>query len=48
MFSVQPEFIHYGNREYKSFSHIAMVVKFLDDNRLKTSLKKSEFALFQT
>ena len=49
MFSAQPEFIYYGNREERSLiSCIAMVVKFLDDNKLKTSLKKSEFALFQT
>ena len=33
-----------GNREEKSPCHIAMVAKFLDDNKLKTS----EFALFQT
>ena len=48
MFSAQPEFIYYGNREERPFSCIAMVVKFPDDNKLKTSLKKSEFALFQT
>ena len=46
--STQPEFVYYGDKEKKSFSHIALVVKFLDDNKLKPSLKKSEFALFQT
>ena len=30
-----------GNREEKSLHHIVMVAKFLDDNKRKTSLKKS-------
>ena len=33
--------------EEKSFCHVAMVAKFLDDNKLIKSLK-SLFALFQT
>ena len=28
------------NREEKSLRHVAMVAKFLDDNKPKTSLKK--------
>ena len=28
------------NREERSLRHVAMVTKFLDDNKLKTSLKK--------
>ena len=28
------------NRDEKSFRHVAMVAKFLDDNKPKTSLKK--------
>ena len=35
------------NREEKSLRHVAMVARFLDDNKPKTSLK-SKFALFQT
>ena len=34
------------NREEKSLRHVAMVVKFLDDNEQKRHLK-SEFTLFQ-
>ena len=34
------------NREEKSLRHVAMVVKFLDDNEQKRHLK-SEFILFQ-
>ena len=37
--------MHY--REEKSLRRVAMVAKFLDDNKLKRRLK-SEFALFQT
>ena len=36
-----------SNREEKSLHHVAMVAKFLDDNKLIRSLK-SLFALFQT
>ena len=36
----------YFNREEKSFHHVTMVAKFLDDNKLIKSLK-SLFALFQ-
>ena len=36
-----------GNGQEKYLRHVAMVAKFLDDNKPKTSLK-SEFALFQT
>ena len=35
------------NREKKSLRHVAMVAKFLDDNKPKIHLK-SKFALFQT
>ena len=35
------------NREEKSLRHVAMVARFRDDNKPKTSLK-SKFALFQT
>ena len=35
------------NREEKSLRHVAMVAKFLDDNKPKRHLK-SGFALFQT
>ena len=35
------------NREEKSLHHVAMVAKFLDDNKPKRHLK-SGFALFQT
>ena len=35
------------NREEKSLRHVAMVAKFLDDNKPKSHLK-SKFALFQT
>ena len=35
------------NRKEKSLRHVAMVAKFLDDNKPKKSLK-SLFALFQT
>ena len=35
------------SRVEKSLRHVAMVAKFLDGNKQKTSLK-SEFALFQT
>ena len=45
--SAQPEFIYYGDKEEKSFSHIAMVVKFPDDNKLKTSLKKVNLHCFK-
>ena len=38
---------HKLNREEKSLHHVAMVAKFLDDNKLIKSLK-SLFALFQT
>ena len=38
MFSAQPEFIFYDNREERSFGRIAMVVTFPDDNKLKTDL----------
>ena len=34
------------NREEKSFRHVAMVAKFLDDSKPKTALKKWIFALF--
>ena len=34
------------NREEKSFCDVAMVAKFLDDNKPKTALKKRIFALF--
>ena len=34
--SAQPEFIYYGSGEDRSLSHIAIVVKFPDDNKLKT------------
>ena len=36
-----------SNREEKSLRHVAMVAKFLDDNKPKIDLKR-EFALFQT
>ena len=36
-----------GNREEKSLRHLALVAKFLDDNKAKIYLK-SKFALFQT
>ena len=36
-----------NNREKKSLRHVAMVANFLNDNKLKTSLK-SEYALSQT
>ena len=36
----------HGNREEKSLRHVAMVAKFLDDNKPIKSLKKL-FALFQ-
>ena len=35
------------NREEKSLRHVAMVAKFLDDNKPKVHLK-SKFALFKT
>ena len=35
------------NKEEKSLRHVAMVAKFLDDNKTKTSLR-SELALFHT
>ena len=35
------------NREEKSLHHVAMVTKFIDDNKAKISLK-SEFTLFQS
>ena len=35
------------NKEEKSLRHVAIVAKFLDDNKLKIHLK-SKFALFQT
>ena len=38
---------HRVNREKKSFCHVAMVAKCLDDNKPIKSLK-SPFALFQT
>ena len=34
------------NREEKSFRHVAMVAKFLNDSKPKTALKKWIFALF--
>ena len=40
-------YIAYVNRVEKSLRQVAMVAKFLVDNKSKTSLK-SEFALFQT
>ena len=36
-----------SNREEKSLRHVAIVAKFLDDNKPKIDLKR-EFALFQT
>ena len=39
--------MHKLNREEKSLHHVAVVAKFLDDNKLIKSLK-SLFALFQT
>ena len=33
-------YINWFNREEKSFCHVAMVAKFVDDNKPKTSLKK--------
>ena len=33
-------FLEGSNREKKSLRHVAMVAKFLDDNKPKTSLKK--------
>ena len=35
------------NRQEKSLRHVAVVAKFLDDNKTKIHLK-SKFALFQT
>ena len=33
-------YINWFNREEKSLRHVAMVAKFVDDNKAKTSLKK--------
>ena len=38
---------NWNDREEKSLRHVAMVAKFLDDNKRKINLK-SKFALFQT
>ena len=40
-------FVSNGNREEEPLRHVAMVAKFLDDNKPKTLLN-SEFAQFQT
>ena len=38
--NIQLRLFFSANREEKSLGHVAMVAKFLDDNKAKTSLKK--------